>query len=443
MPQVSENTNIRDWYYSNFRTFESGLNGQSESDFHKIRKHAIEQFKELGFPTLDNEDWKYTNIAPILKFNFIPAQLLPGVELTRKDIEKYLIKDLNASVLVFINGHLRKDLSGMLQEAEGIQIEEVQVIAQDRPELIREFFLNGSKDGFTALNTAFAGDGVVINVPEGLVVENPLYLLFLSGSDTDNVLIQPRNIIIAGKNSQVKVIESYHSISEKPYLANIITQIKTEESAVVSYYKIQAEADAAFHISTTKALQLRSSTLNTMTVTTGGSLVRNELDSVLGGEYAGCTFQGLYLAGGKRHIDNHTLIDHAVPNCQSNELYKGILDEKSRGVFNGKVVVRKDAQKTQAYQSNKNLLLSRYAKVDTKPQLEIFADDVKCSHGATVGQLNEESVFYLRSRGVGEEKARSLLMNAFASDVIDSITIEPLRETLNNQILERLQQKAI
>ncbi|MGE5431151.1 MAG: Fe-S cluster assembly protein SufD, partial [Syntrophomonadaceae bacterium] len=212
----------------------------------------------------------------------------------------------------------------------------------------------------------------------------------------------------------------------------------TEENSVLNYFKIQNESDSAFHISRLQVRQDRASSFNSFAFTYGGSLVRNDLNAVLGGEYAEANLNGLYLAEGKRHIDNHTVIDHAVPHCNSNELYKGILDDKGRGVFNGKVVVRKDAQKTQAYQSNKNLLLSRNAKIDTKPQLEIFADDVKCSHGATVGQLNEEAVFYLQSRGVGIEAAQSILINAFASDVTDLINIEQLKETVNEQILGKL-----
>ncbi|HEX2867155.1 MAG TPA: Fe-S cluster assembly protein SufD [Ignavibacteriales bacterium] len=437
MAETIEKTDLREYYHAHFETFEGSLNGLKKSPLHEERKKAMEQFMETGFPTTDNEDWKYTNTAPILKHTFLPASLAAENVLSKDAVGKYLIKNLPVNLFVFENGRLREDLTVLQKGGNDLKAESLEEALKGSSEVV-EKYLSEPANGFNALNKAFLKDGAVIRIADEQVLENPIHLLFLSGSESEEVLIQPRVFIIAGKNSQVKIIESHHSISDKAYLFNSVTEVITEENAVVNYFKIQNESDEAFHVSRLQVRQESSSSFNSYAVTFGGSLVRNDLYSVLGGEYAETSLNGLYLAEGKRHIDNHTVIDHAVPHCSSNELYKGILDDKGRGVFNGKVIVRKDAQKTQAYQSNKNLLLSRQAKIDTKPQLEIFADDVKCSHGATVGQLNEEAVFYLQSRGIGIEAAQSILINAFASDVTDLINIEQLKETLNSQILEKL-----
>lgn len=437
MAETIEKTDLREYYQSHFETFEESLNGLKKTVLHAERRRAMEQFIETGFPDTDNEEWKYTNTAPILKHTFVPAHLTGGSAITKKTVEKYLIKDLPVNLFVFVNGRMDEELSVRQKGAESLQAENLSSVINSSSETITGY-LSEPANGFNALNKAFLNDGAVIRIPEGVVLQDPVHLMFLSGSETEEVLIQPRVFIIAGKNSQVKIIESHHSISGRAYLFNSVTEVIEEENAVVSYYKVQNESDEAFHISRLQVRQDRSSAFHSFAVTFGGSLVRNDLTSVFRGEYAEADLNGLYLAEGKRHIDNHTVIDHAVPHCSSSELYKGILDDKGRGVFNGKVIVRKDAQKTQAYQSNKNLLLSRTAKIDTKPQLEIFADDVKCSHGATVGQLNEDAVFYLQSRGIGIERAQSILINAFASDVIDLINIDPLKEAINSQIIERL-----
>ncbi|MCU7498004.1 MAG: Fe-S cluster assembly protein SufD [Ignavibacteria bacterium] len=437
MAETIEKTDLRDYYHAHFETFEESLNGLKETRLHNERKKAMEQFMETGFPSTDSEEWKYTNTAPILKHTFVPAHLTGDADLSKDAVEKYLIKDLPVNLFVFVNGRMIEELSVRRKGAETLQAEDLSSVINDDSEVITRY-LSEPVNGFNALNKAFLNDGAVIRIPEDKILEDPIHLMFLSGSDTEEVLIQPRVFIIAGKNSQAKIIESHNSTSDRAYLFNSVTEVVLEENAVVNYYKLQNESDEAFHISRLQVRQERTSTFHSFAVTYGGGFVRNDLNSYLGGEYAEVNLNGLYLAEGKRHVDNHTVIDHAVPHCSSNEIYKGILDGKGRGVFNGKVIVRKDAQKTQAYQSNKNLLLSRTAKIDTKPQLEIFADDVKCSHGATVGQLNEDALFYLQSRGVGIEKAQSILINAFASDVIDLINIEQLKETVNSQILEKL-----
>lgn len=445
MNQVSEKIENKEWYSELFSKFESGLNGHSKTHLHTLRKSAIEQFREMGFPTQRNEEWKYTSVAPLLKYNFVPADPKKMKFPSKDVIEKYRINNLEVSLFVFVNGVYSSELSKPLPEAEKIEFENLSSAVLRGQELVEKHLGSYVKtdNGFTALNTAFTFDGAFIRIPDGTVLENPVHLLFLSGSDDSEMLSQPRNLIVAGKNSQVHIIESFHGISDTPYLLNSVTEIVMEENAIINFDRIQNESDSAFHVNRTHVQQYRSSNFMSHVITMSGSIVRNDLISVLSEPGSEAHFYGLYLVDGKRHTDNHTLIDHAAPHCHSNELYKGILDGKSRGVFNGKVIVRKDAQKTLAYQSNKNLLLSHSAKIDTKPQLEIFADDVKCSHGATVGQLDMESLFYLRSRGIGKDIARSILIKAFASDVIDEMENTQLRDSLNEQILHRLHQVSI
>ena len=428
---------IKDWYYGQFKKFENRLNGQAETPLHSLRKKAIEKFMESGFPTNKDEEWRFTNIAPLLKFNFTPSVLHNNLKLDQSEIERLLIKNLQVNLIVFINGRYEEDYSIILPQAEMIEVIDYSL---NQSEFNNHYLFSENDNGFSALNSAFSLDGAIIKIPDNLIVEDPVHLLFISGDKDNKLLIQPRNIILTGKNCQVKIIESYHSLYENPYLFNGITNIVIGENSNLDYYKIQNEADTSFNINKTQVLEKRSATFTSSTISMGGEIIRNNLNTILDDENSECHYFGLYLANNKMLIDNHTLIDHAKPHCLSNELYKGILDEKSRGVFSGKVLVRKDAQKTLAYQSNKNLLLSKEARVNTKPQLEIFADDVKCSHGATVGQLDEQSLFYLQSRGINKEKARSILIKAFASDILDLIKIEPLKEQLSDQILERLHQ---
>jgi Fe-S cluster assembly protein SufD len=445
---LMENQNkigFKEWYSSQFNDFEKSLNGQLKTPLHLLRKQAIEKFNELGFPTTQNEEWKFTNVSRLLNYKFVPAILNKGNELGEIDLQKYLIKNPDVNLIVFFNGKYLKEYSKILPQAKGVEIKEFSSGLLSDLEFIQQNFSNYLKNGngFIALNTAFSLNGVIIKIPDNLIINEPIHLLYLSGDSTQNLLIQPRNVIICGKNSQLKIIESFHSLSENPYLFNSVSEIILEENSVVDYYKVQNEEDSVFHINRMQVILNRSSVFTSLTVTMGGEIIRNDLNAELVAENSECHFLGFYLADGNRLLDNHTLIDHAKPHCHSNEFYKGILEGKSRAVFNGKVIVRKDAQKTLAYQSNKNLLLSKEAKINTKPQLEIFADDVKCSHGATVGQLDEQSLFYLQSRGITKEKAKSMLIKAFANDILELIKIDSLKEQLNDQILERLNQASL
>ncbi|HEY3250759.1 MAG TPA: Fe-S cluster assembly protein SufD, partial [Ignavibacteria bacterium] len=422
---------------SNFREFESSLNGESQTPVHELRKNAIVKLNEIDFPTTKNEEWKYTNIAPILNYKF---QLADEISLGAEDIQKFLIKDCDVHLAVLVNGRFKKELSSIGKLPKGVIVQSLFEAIKSKPELVFNYlgkYVN-IENGFIALNTAFTLDGVFIYVPDNVVVDKQIHILHLTGRSKENILAQPRNLLAAGKNSVVRLIESYNSISSSVDFTNVVTEIIAGENSHVEIYKIQNEDKQNFHINRTQVEQKNGSTFTTYTASLGSAIIRNDLNTVLDGEGCTANLYGLYIIDGTQHVDNHTLIDHAKPHCQSNELYKGVLNGKSRGVFNGKVFVRKDAQKTNAYQSNKAMLLSNEALIDTKPQLEIYADDVKCSHGAAIGQLDEESVFYLRTRGIGEEKARAVLIRAFANDVFELIEDEPLHNHLNALVFEKL-----
>lgn len=437
----SGNMGTKNWYIENFDKFESSLNGQAKTELHQLRKNAFEQFLSEGFPTTNLEEWKYTNISQINKFNFTPANLVEKLSVTRDEVEKNLFTKKDINLIVVINGFIDKNFSNIQPELK-IDFRNLSESGLCDSSFNKKFLKNEfvNNDGMSYLNSAFINDGLVLNIPDNTIIENPVYILFLNGNKNENLLIQPRNIYSVGKNSQLKIIESFASLDSNTYLFNGITEIFLDENSNLEFDRVQDEADSVFHINRTQVIQKRSSVFTSSIISIGGEIIRNDLNSALIEENSECHFYGLYLADGKRMIDNHSLIDHAVPHCHSNELYKGILDEESRGIFNGKVIVRKDAQKTLAYQSNKNLLLSKKAKINTKPQLEIFADDVKCSHGATVGQLDEQSMFYLQSRGINKSVAKSILIKAFASDVLEKVNDDLLREKLNHHILEKLHQ---
>ncbi|RJQ58833.1 MAG: Fe-S cluster assembly protein SufD [Stygiobacter sp.] len=432
--------NSKEFYIESFKTYESKLNGDSKSFLHQLRKDALKQFRETNFPTLRNEEWKYTDISSIVKLNFTPAINSTPERFTKEQINKFLFKDFDCHLLVFVNGIYSEELSLINNLQNGVVVGSLKKLAKENPSVIDSYIGKLSKidNAFNALNTAYAVDGLVIVVPDGKILEKPIQVLYLNSSSDETMLASPRNLIVVGKNSHASVIANYRGVSEKTYLNNSVTEIFVDEDAIVNLYKIQNESDEAYHIEKVQATQKKNSMLNHYNITFGGAIVRNDINSVLDGENIETHYYGLYMINGKQHVDNHTFVDHAKPNCMSNELYKGILDDNARGVFNGKIIVRQDAQKTNAYQQNKTILLSKTATIDTKPQLEIFADDVKCSHGATVGHLDDVSEFYIRSRGVPQELAKSMLIRAFANDVIETIKIEPLKEQINHMIFEHL-----
>lgn len=435
-----EKKNPKEWYISNFDTFEKKLNGESKSYLHGIRKAALKELSSLNFPTQRNEEWKYTDVAPITSNNFVPTINTTLPRFKKSDIEEHIFKNFECHLLVFVNGIFSEELSEIGELQRGVFIGSLERLCKERPQLVDRHLNKVSKieNAFNALNTVYTTDGFAAIIPDGVVVEKPVQILYLSGSETEPILSNPRNLLMIGKNSQLSVIANYRGAGSEKYFSNIVTEVLVDENGVLDIYKVQNENDDAYHIEKVQAIQKKKSVLNHYNINFGGAIVRNDINSLLDDENIETHFYGLYLAHGNQHVDNHTFADHAKPNCMSNELYKGILDDNARGVFNGKIMVRKDAQKTNAYQSNKTILLSKTAKIDTKPQLEIFADDVKCSHGATVGQLDEEAEFYIRSRGVPQELAKSMLIRAFANDVIEKVKIEPLKEQLNPMIFEHL-----
>ena len=438
---MSNITDKKNWYQKQFRTFEEGLNGQQNSPIHDLRKQALDQFMAIDFPDSKNEDWKYTSIEPILNRTFETVPANDANKILLKDIESFFIPDTSAR-LVFIDGRFTPDLSQMDKLPKGIKVKNLSQALSEDKDLIKSRLndqLKNNKDVFTALNTAFILDGLFINAEDGAETDRPIYILYLSSLERSSVLNQPHNLITVGKNARVAIVENYASLNSESVFTNSFTNISIATDGSLDLVKIQQENAQTCHIGSTDISQERGSRLTHRIITSGGALVRNVVTLNLNAEGIESTLDGVYITTGTQHVDNRTIIHHAKPNCNSHELYKGILDGTSSGVFNGKIIVHQDAQKTDAKQSNKNLLLSQDATMNTKPQLEIFADDVKCTHGATIGRLEEESLFYLRSRGIGKEQAKNMLTYAFAGEIVERIKHEPTRNYLDGLLLDRLE----
>lgn len=404
-----------------------------------LRQSAMERFEAIGLPNARTEAWRYTNLSKVLALPFVPASSSDSLSVS--DLESLHVVRHEGVQLVFENGRFRESMSRMEGLPEGVKVGSL-ARYHDHPK-VKEYLqrnLPFDQEAFVALNTAFMPDGAFVFVPRSVRVDVPIHLVFVNDARHAATVVSPRNLIIAEESSAVTVVESWHSLSgSQAGFTNAVTETFAGQNAKLDLVKLQLEDRAALHIGHTQATVNRDATFNISTLTLGGALVRNNLGILLAEEHATAHLYGLYLVDGEQHVDNHTLVDHAVPNGFSNELYKGILDQRAEGVFSGKILVRKDAQKTNAYQSNKNILLSDEAVMNAKPQLEIFADDVKCSHGATTGQLDEEALFYLRSRGIGEAGARAFLNIAFAADVINNVPGETLRE----QLMQRIEQKLL
>ena len=427
------------WYQSRFEVFEQSLNGAKSTSVHAMRRDAMQRFTELGFPTTRQEEWRFTNIVPITKTQFQPILRYDVNGVTKSDLQPYVLD--HALRLVFIDGMFSPELSDIQSQAAGVEAGSLAETLKKDSNTIQPYInamVMGEENAFTTLNTAFLWDGAFISVSRGVVLENPIQLLFVATNREEVYTAQPRNFIIAGIDSQCKIVETYVGLAQNTYLTNTVTDIMLGDNAVVEHDKFQGEGVNAYHMGTTHVQLNAASRFTSNVISLGGSIVRNNLTARFDAEGAECILNGLSLGRGTQVVDNHTVIDHAKPHCASHELYKSILDGASKGVFNGKVFVRKDAQKTDAKQTNKTLLLSDDATMNTKPQLEIFADDVKCTHGATIGQLDDEQIFYLRSRGIDLDAARDILTSAFAGDVVNRITIEPLRRQVVRMIHDRL-----
>jgi Fe-S cluster assembly protein SufD len=430
-----------DWYIDSFRKFEDRLNGQASLDVHRLRKQALKSFQELGFPTTKHEEWKYTNVSALIDQNFELSQPYLSGNLSKENIKQYQFPGLEKRTLVFVNGHYASELSNDTEISKKIEVLSLQEAITNNPDRLSEHFTKYAsikEQSFISLNTAFVQDGAFINIPETVKVDKPIHLIYLTVGDSHPIISFPRNLIIAGRNSEVTFIESFESLEDSIYFTNAVCEIVLGQNSKVERIKIQNESKQAFHIAASQAIQERDSRFIDQNISLGSTLTRNDINTKFIGENGSCELNGMYSGNHEQHIDNHTTIDHAKAYCESHELYKGILDEKAAGVFNGKIFVRPDAQKTNAIQSNNCILLSDQATIDTKPQLEIFADDVKCTHGATVGQLNEDAYFYMRSRGIEKSNARKLLIYAFASEVIDKINFEPVREKVLELFSDKL-----
>ncbi len=402
-----------------------------------LRKQGMERFQALGFPTTKNEDWHFTSVAPIAERTFRLSDSAAPAGIKRSDLDRFNFGESGWPTLVFVNGAFSEDLSSATELGSGVRASSLSRAIESGTAGIERHLGKIAvfeQHSFTALNTAFISDGIYIEVAADTVVEQPIHLVFVSNGEG---VSHPRNLIVAGRHSRATVIESYVSLLDSGYFTNAVTEISLGEGAHLDHYKLQRESESAFHVGTVQIREERNSQLHSFSLAVGGSLARTNIYTSLDGDAATCTLNGLYLTDGAQHIDNQTSIEHIAPNCPSHELYKGVLDGRSHGVFNGKVYVHPEAQKTDGKQSNNNLLLSPNARVDTKPQLEIFADDVKCTHGATVGRLDDVAMFYLNSRGIGPETARMLLTYAFAADVLETIELEPLKAELEKMVLAR------
>jgi len=407
-----------------------------------VRKAGLASFAEQGFPTLKDEDWRFTNVAPIAKLNFQIAgpTAVNGAE--TQVLNDSVFAGLTGHRLVFVNGHFSEKLSTLKAVSGGVRIENLSAaLAKDSALMEKHLgqYARTEKNSFAALNQAFFADGAFIFVPQGVTVAEPVQLIYIASARKNGETIQPRNLIIAEANSKVTVVESYLSNGNVAYLTNAVTEIVAGENANVEHVKVQDEAASAFHIATISGEFGRTSRVNVHSFALGAKLSRNNIRTRLAGEGLECVLNGLYLTKDEQLADHHMIVEHAQPHCASHEYFNGILDDKSKGVFHGRILVQQLAQKTDAKQTNKNLLLSDEACADTKPQLEIYADDVKCTHGATIGQLNHESIFYLRSRGMSEDTARRMLIHAFAGEIIERIQCEPARETLDKLVWDRLE----
>jgi Fe-S cluster assembly protein SufD len=402
-----------------------------------LHDRAAARFAALGFPTTRDEDWRFTNVTPIASGEFRPT----AASAAEADLDGTLYSDV-ANRLVVLNGRFSPDLTRMRALPNGVRVGSLASAVTEHPEVVQRYFGQLADFGtraFTALNTALAADGAFLYIPDGAIIEEPIEILFVTAATNGMpVLSTARALVVVGDRAQCRIVETYHGTAGASYFTNGVTEVFCGEHALVDHYKVQQESLEAHHVASMHVHASRSATFASHSFSLGGKLVRNDVFAMLDGEGAECTLNGLYLADGDRLVDNHTSIDHAKPHCPSHEIYKGILGGRARAIFNGKIIVRQDAQKTDAKQTNRALLLSDDAQINTKPQLEIFADDVKCTHGAAIGQLDEDALFYLRARGLTHAEARDMLIHAFAGDILDRVKIEGLRVALEAELYTQL-----
>jgi Fe-S cluster assembly protein SufD len=402
-----------------------------------LRARGAAKFTALGIPTVRDEEWRFTNVSPLNAIDFVPAEQISG---TASRLADFAYTDTPLR-LVIVNGRFDTTLSRTKGLPAGVHAGSLATALKDRADVVQRYFgqlADFTNRSFAALNTAFVHDGAFVHLPEGVIIDTPIHIVFVSGADGSKGMAHPRTLVVAGANSQAQIVETYIGAAGETYFTNAVSEIFVGENAGIDHYKVQQESLDAFHVASLHVHTSRSSRFSSHSFALGGKLVRNDVVAILDGEGGDCILNGLYLSDKDRLIDNHTTIDHAKPHCGSHEVYKGILGGTSRAVFNGKIIVRQDAQKTDAKQTNRALLLTDGATINTKPQLEIFADDVKCTHGAAIGQLDDEAIFYLRTRGLTYAEARDMLIHAFAGQVLDGVQLEPLRAALEAELFAQL-----
>lgn len=429
---------LQDKLISSFVAFEQGLKGEHDS-LHTIRLEGLKTFEDKGFPTKKEEAWKYTSLNSILKNDFcvVPKN---EVAVEYKDVKQYFLSDSDTYKLVFINGVFSSHLSSTTHDGLDVCLMS-SALTKPKYKMIIDTFFNtvaDKTDSLTALNTAYTTEGAFINIPKSTVVAKPIEIIYLSTVEDKALLSQPRNLVLVGENAHVQIVERHQSINEANVFTNVVTEIIANKRAIVDYYKLQNDLDTASLVDNTFILQKQESRVSVHTFSFGGKLTRNNLNFYQEGERIDSTLKGITLIGEKQHVDHYTLVSHNQPNCESHQNYKGIYDGSSTGVFNGKIYVDKIAQKTDGFQKSNNILLSEKATIYAKPQLEIFADDVKCSHGCTIGQLNEDAMFYMRQRGIPQKEAKALLMYAFTDEVMESVKVPELKAKVAKLIAKKL-----
>ncbi|MBU3820851.1 Fe-S cluster assembly protein SufD [Flavobacteriaceae bacterium XHP0103] len=427
---------LKDKLLSSFLVFENQL--ESDDYLNNLRNDAIKIFEEKGFPSKKEEAWKYTSLNSILKEDYT---VFPKQEnaLQFNDVKKYFIHDIDAYKIVFIDGKYSSYLSETTHDGMDICLMSA-AMAKPKYRLVIENYFNkaATKDSLPSLNTAFSTEGAFIHIPKNKLVPKPIQIIHFSTGNEAALMLQPRNLIVVDENSHCQIIERHQSLTGNPVLTNSVTEIFTNKRAIVDYYKIQNDNLNASLLDNTFIKQKQESVASVHTFAFGGKLVRNNLNFYQQGERIDSTLKGVTIIGDKQHIDHNTLVHHIEPNCESHQDYKGIFGDGATGVFNGKIIVNKEAQKTNAFQANNNILISDKATINTKPQLEIFADDVKCSHGCTIGQLDESAMFYMRSRGIPEKEAKALLMYAFSNNVMSSVKIPEVKQRITKIIANKL-----
>lgn len=432
---------LKEKLISSHIAFEERVNVDTE--LHDIRTAALKNFEEKGFPTKKDEAWKYTSLNSLLKTDF-SVFAKGNNSINNEDLKKYFLQEIDTYKVVFVDGIFNSFLSSTTHEGVDVCLMSSAMTKAKYIPVVQEYFNTAASkdDSLTSLNTAFTVEGAYINIPKNKIVEKPIEIMYFSTASAENALmVQPRNLVIVGKNSHVQIIERHQSLNNHTVFTNVVTEIFAEKDSVVDYYKIQNDNDQANLIDNTYVSQQFQSEVSVHTYSFGGNLTRNNLNFYHHGERIVSRLNGITIIGEKQHVDHYTLVHHAAPNCESHQDYKGIFSDRSIGVFNGKIFVEREAQKTNAFQKSNNILLSDKATINAKPQLEIFADDVKCSHGCTIGQLDEDAMFYMRSRGIPEKEAKALLMYAFSNDVIESIKIPELKARITKLIAKKLSVK--